>query len=62
MNIVDLDVALKAVCPIVGVSIPDRADKSTWVVEFKDEATTEQRAEAQLVIDSATVPLDAYPF
>ena len=41
-----LDVALKAVCPIHGVSIGRETDRSTWRIDFKDEATAEQRAAA----------------
>lgn len=51
MNIVELNQALKAVCPIDGVSVGQVADKSTWRIDFKPEATTEQRAAAQGVVD-----------
>lgn len=47
-----LDAALKAVCPIDGVSIGDWADKSTWRVDFKEEATPGERAAAQGVVDA----------
>lgn len=47
-----LDAAIKAVCPIHGVSIGRKDDKSTWRIDFKDEATTEQRAAAQAVLDA----------
>ena len=47
-----LDAAIRAVCPIHGVSIGKKDDKSTWRIDFKDEATTEQRASAQAVIDA----------
>jgi hypothetical protein len=42
--------AIEAVCPIVGVSIGDKADKSTWRIDFADNATEEQRAAAQVVL------------
>ena len=47
-----LDQAISAVCPIYGVSIGKLADKGTWLIRFKPEATTEQRAAAQGVIDA----------
>ena len=34
------------VCPIDGVTIGDPADNSTWVINFKDSTTPEQRAAA----------------
>lgn len=47
-----LDAAIKAVCPIHGVSIGRLDDKATWRIDFKDEATPEQRAAAIAVIDA----------
>lgn len=44
--------ALGQIAPIHGVSIGRRNDKSTWRIDFKDEATAEQRAAAQAVIDA----------
>lgn len=44
--------AVTAVCPIDGVSIGRKDDKSTWRVDFKDEATAEQRAAARAVVDT----------
>lgn len=41
-------VALKA--PIEGISIGKIALRSTWRIDFKPEATTQQRADAQAVI------------
>lgn len=43
-TIKDLDVAIKAVCPIRGVS-------SDRVIHFRPEATPEQRAAAQAIAD-----------
>ena len=45
-----LDAAIKAVCPIHGVSIGRKDDKQTWRVDFKDEATAQQRAQASNVV------------
>ncbi len=50
-----LDAQLKAVAPIHGVSIGKLDDKATWRVDFKPEATAEQRQAAQAVIDAADV-------
>lgn len=41
-----IDVALKAVCSIHGVSFGKLRDKATWRIDFKDEATDAQRAAA----------------
>lgn len=41
-----LHTRLAAVAPIAGVSIGDPADKTTWRVDFRDEATPEQCAAA----------------
>jgi len=48
----ELDVALKAVCPIVGVSIGRSNDRATWRIDFEDRATAEQRAAARAVMDA----------
>lgn len=50
-----LDAAIKAVCPIHGISIGRKEDKSTWRLVFKDEATAEQKAKAQAVVDAFDV-------
>lgn len=47
-----IDAAVKAVCPIYGVSVGNPADKSTWSIDFKPEATAPQRAAAQAAIDA----------
>jgi hypothetical protein len=38
------------IAPIKGVSIGIKNDKSTWRIDFKDEATTSQRQAARDVI------------
>ncbi len=38
------------VCPIFGVSLKDESDKNTWRIDFKPEATEEQRAAAVLAL------------
>ena len=50
MRIESLDAALKAVCPIDGVSIGRWHDRSTWRVDFREEATEGQRAAAHAVL------------
>lgn len=45
-----LDTQIAAVCPILGVSIGNENDKSTWRIDFATEATAEQRAAAAQVI------------
>lgn len=48
----NLDAAIKAVAPIHGISVGRKDDKATWRIDFKEEATAEQRAAAQAVIDA----------
>lgn len=43
--------AIKAVCPIHGVSVT-WSDRTKWRIDFKDEATQEQRTAAQAVMDA----------
>lgn len=50
-----LDRTIKAVCPIHGVSVGRVDDKSTWRVDFADEATPEQCAAATKVLDGMDV-------
>jgi hypothetical protein len=42
---------ISTVAPIFGVSLPDASDPATWRIDFKPEATPEQQAAAQAVID-----------
>lgn len=58
-----LDAAIKAVCPILGVSIRRKDDKATWRIDFRPEATQPQKDAAQAVLDAfdpvaAEVPPD----
>lgn len=53
---------VEAVCPIVGVNIGKDDDKSTWKVCF-DNATPQEQAAAQAVVDSFIAqpdPKDAF--
>lgn len=42
--------AINSVCPIHGVSVGRKSDKSTWRIDFKNEATTAQREAALAVL------------
>ena len=50
--IIQLDRALKRVCPTHGVSMGRKNDKKTWRIDFKDEATPAERVAAQNVLDN----------
>ncbi len=54
VNIIELHEALEAVCPIKGVSVGRVDDKSTWRINFSDEATEAQQAAAMAVCDGFT--------
>lgn len=47
-----LDAAVKAVCPIYGVSLGRLEDKSTWRIDFMEGATDEQKSKAAEVLAS----------
>lgn len=48
-----LHIAINAIVPIVGVSVGDPNDKTTWTVNYNiQEPTEEQRAQVQAVIDA----------
>lgn len=49
MELARLDQAIKAVCPIDGISVSDGIVQR---IDFRKEATAEQRAAAQAVVDS----------
>ena len=50
------------VCPIDGVSVPTKLDKTTWRIDFKLEATSAQQTAARAVVAAfdpfAPVPPD----
>lgn len=48
----NLDDAIRAVCPIHGVSIGRQNDKTTWRIDFTLDAAPEQRVAAQAVVDA----------
>lgn len=45
-----LHLIVEAVCPIDGVSIGRKDDKSTWRIDFKTEATPAQQQAARDVV------------
>ena len=53
-----LDNQINAVCPINGVAIGDAISKSTWRIDFKPEATAQQRSDAQAVVAAFDVALE----
>lgn len=63
MNIIQLHDKIAAVAPIYGVSIGSPTDKSTWRIDYMDEATDAQKEAAQAVVGafdpttSVSVPL-----
>ena len=51
--------AVMAVCPIDGISFGNMDDKTSWVIQFRPEATPAQRVAGQAVIDNW--PMDEEP-
>ena len=49
--ITDLHAAVVSVCPIDGISIGKFSDRSTWSIGFSKDATIQQKAAAQAVLD-----------
>lgn len=47
-----LDTAVRAVAPITGVSIGQANDRSTWRIDFTQDATDEQKAAAQAALEA----------
>ena len=47
-----LDQAIRSVCPIDGVSIGRKNDKSTWRIDFKPEAAGAQKLAARNILNS----------
>lgn len=47
-----IDDAVLQVCPIHGISMGKRTDKSTWRIDYAPEATDEQKAAAVAVVDA----------
>lgn len=50
-----VETSIKKVCPIVGVSFGRLDDKTTWRIDFTDDANDEQRKAAQEALDAFDV-------
>jgi len=46
---------IEAVAPVIGVAIGDLSNKPTWRIDFKPEATAQQRLDAQAVVGAFDV-------
>ena len=55
---VTLHQRLSTVAPITGVSLGMLADKTTWRIDFRPEATSQQQADAQAVVDAFDVAVE----
>ncbi len=53
--VAQLDTAVRAVAPILGVSIGLLSDKATWRIDFDPGATVTERQDAQGVVDAFDV-------
>lgn len=47
-----LDFDLRAVCPIDGISIGIFDEKNTWRIDYKPEATMDEKNAAQVIVDN----------
>lgn len=50
MDSADLHKEISAVAPIVGVSVGDKDDKSTWKLEFAKNVTDKQKQDALAIV------------
>lgn len=53
-----LDAEIKKVAPIFGVAFGRKADKSTWRIDFRPEATAAERMLAQDVVNTFDVAVE----
>lgn len=51
-SLIPLHNAIEAVAPIFGVSVPTFGDPTTVRIDFKDEATDDQKTSAQNILNS----------
>ena len=49
-NFGEIDQAIKAVCPILGIAFRDLDDKSTWVINYADHATDAEKQAADALL------------
>jgi hypothetical protein len=57
----DIHTAVAEVCPIDGMRFPVFEDKATWETFYAEDATDEQKAAAQAVIDEIDIYADPVP-
>lgn len=48
----DIHKEISAICPIDGISIGRKTDRSTWRIDFQSSATQTQKAAAQAILAS----------
>lgn len=58
MNIASLHEAVAAAAPIYGVKAGRANDRATWAIDFREEATDQERAAAQAAMDAWTEPAE----
>ena len=58
MNRASLHEAVAAAAPIEGVRVGKPADRATWSIDFRDEATDAERAAAQAAMDAWSEPAE----
>lgn len=49
---------IRDIAPVDGISFGQRDDKSTWRIDFKPEATAQQRRDVQAVVDAFDVAVE----
>ena len=59
MRYIKLHHAVAEVAPVVGISVPNADDRTTWIIHFADTATPEQRDTARAVM--LAYDMDALP-
>lgn len=51
-NFGEIDQAIRTVCPILGIAFRRLDDKSTWIINYADDSTPEQRAAADAMLQT----------
>ena len=61
-NFDEIDREIKAVCPILGISYGRLNDRSTWIINYADDATDEQKRAADELLETLElVEVEALP-
>lgn len=58
-NFGEIDQAIRAVCPILGIAFRRLDDKSTWIINYADDATDAEKKAADallLTLDLVELP------